>query len=361
MEREKQACLAIARVGAVAGCGSRERSTMIGQSDWGKFRALLRTLWNDPASRRRIEQRAGIVPRTVTRWISGETEWPDRKRLILLLEALPQRRDELLAAITEAIPDFEVPLIDSSTMLLEDLPGSFWVRLLETNASTPHNLHFAGVVNLICLQLQATIDPERIGVSLSLAQCLPPTSPALPVRSLREVFKMKTYESPLSSSGDPLLLGAESLCGYSVSLCKTAIVQDTDEEQQVPVRSSRGERSAAAYPIGRGGYVAGAFLASSPRPDYFTERLQYLLQIYSTMFSLAFETEAFYAPGRLRLRPMPEDQVQHALIAGFGRRVMSIQNRDHALSRAQAEAAAWQQIEEELLALGQYRDEEREL
>lgn len=321
------------------------------EPDWSAFRQLLKDLLHDPGVRKRIEQRTDIAPRTLTRWISGETEEPDRKRLSNLLEALPQHRDALLAAINGAIPDFEAPLLDNVTRLLEDLPMSFWIRLLETNANTPPNLHFTAVVHLIFLQLQSTIDAEHTGVQLIIAQCSPPASPAHPVRSLREVLKMKTHQSLLTGPGDSIFLGAESLCGYSVSLCQASIVQNTDEEQQLPVRRTRDEQSAAAYPIQRGGYVAGAFLVSSPWPDFFTQRLQYLLQIYAYLLGLAFETDQFYAPERIRLRPMPEEQIQHAYIVGFQQRVISMLQRDPSLSRLQAEAAAWQQIEEELLAL----------
>ncbi len=73
-------------------------------------------------------------------------------------------------------------------------------------------------------------------------------------------------------------------------------MQNTAGEQRLPVRRSRDERSAAAYPIQRGGYVAGCFLVSSPQPDFFSQRLQYLLQIYAYVLSMALEMEAFYAP-----------------------------------------------------------------
>src|SRR5260370_34607863 len=115
------------------------------EQDWETFRALLKELWNDPLVRKRIEQRTDIALRTLSRWISGETEEPDRKRLFSLLAALPQQRDALLAAIHKALPDFEVPLIDPASRLIEDLPIDFWVRLLETNSNTPRNLHFASV------------------------------------------------------------------------------------------------------------------------------------------------------------------------------------------------------------------------
>src|SRR5260221_4747085 len=321
------------------------------EQDWETFRALLKEVWNDPLVRKRIEQRTDIAPRTLSRWISGETEEPNRKRLSSLLTALPYQRDALLSAIAQAMPDFEAPLFDSSIQLLEDLPLDFLIRLLETNAHTPRNLHFVAVINLIFLQLQPTIDPERLGVQLIIAQCSSPVSAGHPVRSLREVMKMTTYHSLLTSPGDTIFLGAESLSGYSVSLCQASIVQNTAGEQRLPVRRSRDERSAAAYPIQRGGYVAGCFLVSSPQPDFFSQRLQYLLQIYAYVLSMALEMEAFYAPERILLRLMPEEPIQRNHIAGLQRRVMTLLQGDLTLTRLEAERAAWQQIEEELLGL----------
>jgi len=322
----------------------------LAERDWDTFRTLLKELLHDQATRKRIEQRADIAPRTLSRWISGETEEPDRKRLSNLLGALPEHRDSLLAAIIQAMPDFEMPLIDNTTRLVEDLPMDFWVRLLETNANTPRNLHFISVVHLIFLQLQFAIDPEHSGVRLIIAQCSPPTSPHHPVRSLREVMKMTTHQSLLRNPGDAIFLGAESLAGCSVSLCQANIVQNVQEEQRLPVRITAEEQSAAAFPIQRGGYVAGCFLISSPQPDFFSQRLQYLLQIYTYLLSMAFETDVFYAPERIRLRPMPGEPVQHHSIATFQEQVLTLLQHDASLSRTQAELRVWQQIEEALLA-----------
>src|SRR5438105_2988065 len=136
----------------------------------------------------------------------------------------------------KAIPDFAAPLLDNTRRLVEDLPVDFWIRLAETNATTPKNLHFTAVVDLIFLQLQATIDPERLGIQLTIVQCSPPSSPDQPVRSLRQVVKLKSHESLLTSPGDYLFLGAESLCGYSVGTCTANTVQNTHEEKRLPVR-----------------------------------------------------------------------------------------------------------------------------
>ncbi len=56
---------------------------------------------------------------------------------------------------------------------------------------------------------------------------------------------------------------------------------------------------------------------------------------------------------------MPEEPIQRNHIAGLQRRVMTLLQGDLTLTRLEAERAAWQQIEEELLALPESRDQER--
>ena len=161
---------------------------------------------------------------------------------------------------------------------------------------------------------------------------------------------MKTHQSLLTSPDDNIFLGAESLSGYSVGTCSAHIVQNTQEERRLPVRIIPEEQSAAVYPIQRGGYVAGCFLVSSPKLDFFSQRMQYVLQIYAYLLSLTFETNEFYAPERIRLRPMPAGHIQRPYLEQFQERVLTLLQRDDSLSRFQAEMYVWQQIEEALLA-----------
>jgi transcriptional regulator with XRE-family HTH domain len=321
----------------------------ISQKDWEAFRAYLKELLHDSQVRKAIEQRTDISTRTLARWVSGQTEEPDRKRLASLLRALPQYREPLLSTITKALPDFAAPLLDQTNNLAEDLPVGFWVRLVETNATTPKNLHFTTVVQLLFLQLQTTLDSQRLGLGFYVTQCSPPASPAHPVRSLRVIAHMKAHKSLLGSPGGALFCGAESLAGYSVSTCSAAIVQNVQEEQRLPVVWVPGEVSLVAYPIQRADAVAGAFVVSSPQPDFFTQRLHALLHIYAYLLGLAFETDQFYPPERIRLRPMPAMSQQESYTAHVHERVLSLLQRDPSLSRSQAERKVWQQIEEALL------------
>jgi hypothetical protein len=318
--------------------------------DWSEFRALLKSLLQDATAKKLIEQRADISTRTLARWASGETGEPDKKHLSRLVQALPHYRDALLAVIVKAIPDFDVSLVDSTRYQIEYLPHEF-CHLLEINANTPKNLHFSAIVRHVFLQLQSSVDPERIGVRLIIAQCSSLGGPDQAIRSLRQVVKGKTYHQSLSVSlGDHIFLGAESLAGYSVSLCQVCIVQNTERERRLPILRVPDECSVAAYPIQRGGYVAGCFLIGSPQLDFFSQRLQDILQIYAHLLSMAFETDQFYAPERIRLCPMPTEYVQRPYIAQFQDRVLAILRREPFPTRLQAETQVWRQIEEALLA-----------
>jgi transcriptional regulator with XRE-family HTH domain len=326
-----------------------QMKNIMSQKDWAAFRAYIKELLRDDQVKKAIEERTDISARTLARWVSGETEEPDRKRLASLLRALPQYRETLLSTITKALPDFAAPLLEQTNNLAEDLPVEFWVRLVETSATTPKTLHFTTVVQLLFLQLQTTIDSQRLGLGFYVTQCSLPASPAHPVRSLRVIAYMKAHKSLLSRPGDALFCGAESLSGYSVSTCTSNIVHNVQEEQRLPVVQVPGEVSLAAYPIQRGGAVAGAFVVSSPQPDFFTQRLHSLLHIYAYLLCLAFETDQFYDPERIRLRPMPPVSQQEPSIAHAHERVLALLQRDPALNRSQAERKVWQQIEEALL------------
>jgi hypothetical protein len=329
------------------------------EKDWEAFRAYLKEILRDAQVRKAIQERTDISARTLARWVSGQTAESDRKRLTSLLRALPQYREPLLSTIVKALPDFAPPLLDKTNSLLEDLPEDFWVRLVETHATTPNNLHFPTLVQLIFLQLQASIDPERLGLQLFVVQCSPPTSPAEPVRCLRTIVQMTTHQSLLTSPGDPVFVGAESLAGYSVQTCAAHLVQDVQQEQRLPVLRIPGRRSVAAYPIQRGDAVAGCFGVTSPQPDFFSQRLHDLLHIYAYLLSLAFETDQFYPPERIRLHPMPPVSLHHPSLTHFQERVLALLRSEPSLSRSQAEQAVWQQLEQELLAQASQQEESR--
>jgi hypothetical protein len=70
--------------------------------------------------------------------------------------------------------------------------------------------------------------------------------------------------------------------------------------------------------------------------------------IYAYLLSLAFETDQFYAPERLR--PMPEERIQQRSSTQFQVWVLVLLHRDASFAQTQAEAQVWQQIEAALLA-----------
>lgn len=318
---------------------------------WDDFRVFLKELLHDPAVRRLIERHSDISSRTLARWTSGETDEPDRKRLAGLLQALPHYRDQLLTTITKAIPDFDVPLIDNTRNFQEEVPQAFWLRLLETNATTPGYLHFHAVVDLIFLQLQTYVDPEQIGVYMTLIGCSPPPDPSLPIASLREIVTRTTYHPKSERITTHSFMGVETLSGHTVSTGLAHVIQDLSEERLLPFRKASGLNSAAAYPVQRAGKIAGCLLITSSQTHAFQMRLQYLLQIYSHFLALAFDSSQFYDPSMIKLRQLPPLANQHTYLARFPDYLLAILRRDPTLTRTQAEILAWQKIEKELLSL----------
>jgi hypothetical protein len=320
------------------------------ETNWEAFRTYFKELLHDGQVRKAIDERTDISARTLARWVSGETEVPDRKRLASLLRAVPEPyREPLLRTITQALPDFAVPLLDGPNHLVEDLPGEFWARLVEINATTPKPLHFMTIVQLIFRQLQVSIDPERLGLHFFVVQCSPPPSPAHPVRSLRLIAQITSHESHLKHPGDLLFLGAESLAGYSVGTGTAQLVQNVHEEWHLPVLRLYEAQSVVAYPIQRTGAVAGCFVVGSPQPHFFSQWRHSLLQIGAYQLSLAFETDQFYTLERIHLHPMPPASMQRPYLTHFHERVLALLHRDPSLGRSQAERLVWQQIEEALL------------
>src|SRR5258708_4555339 len=122
-------------------------------------------------------------------------------------------------------------------------------RPLETNATPPQTPLSRQMLPLISLQLQPTLDPEPLGVHPIIATCPPPASAGHPVRSLREVMKMTTHQSLLTSPGDTIFLGAESLSAYSVSLCQARIVQNVHQQHPFPIPTPRTHQTPPASPI----------------------------------------------------------------------------------------------------------------
>jgi transcriptional regulator with XRE-family HTH domain len=323
------------------------------------WRDLLRTIISDSHEKQRLAEQLGVRAITLTRWISKESD-PRPQNLRNLLNALPVHREQLLDLIREE-PGFE----EFSNAGLDDasieIPSAFYTRIFSSRASTVENMRFWSISNLVLQQAIGQLDPDRLGMGINVVRCMPPSSERS--HSLRESVGIGTppWEGDLEQKA--MFLGAESLCGYVVTLCRPAANQDVDDEQNlIPAHKTPFEKSAAVHPILLAGRIAGCLLVSSTQNNYFIPQSRLaLIENYANLLAVAFEPEEFYEPCQIELSVMPNQEVQKKYFANFRQRVASLMIEGsinkQPINNLEAERLVWQQLEEELLQLSVHRSD----
>ena len=329
------------------------------------WRELLGSIIQDPQERRRLANELGINPVTLTRWVNNESS-PRSQSIQRLLNALPQHRkallDQLLDEFGGLISEAEGPLAED---LLYKIPGEFYIRVLRTLATIPQVLRYSSLCDLILQQALEQLDPNRIGIAVTVVRCMPPSA-NMKIRSLRESVGRGTppWESNLDQHA--ILLGAESLAGHTVSIGRLVVNQDLLEEQNLsPGYHGQWEASAAAAPIMLEGKVAGCLLVSSSQTNYFQQSRQTLVESYADLIALAFEAIEFYDPRQIELGLVPFQDVQKLYLTGFRQRLsetmIQAAKKQQQLTIFEAEQIVWQQLEEELLKLPQVEENKQEI
>ena len=316
------------------------------------WRELLGWIMSDPEEKQRIAEELGMRTVSVSRWVTGEAD-PRPRNLRRLLDALPNYREMLYDLISEEYPTFSDPEADSS---LKEIPAEFYARVLASLASNAPTLRFWAIGNLILQQALGQLDPDRLGMAVTVARCMPP-SHGQKVRSLRESIGIGTSPWVGDLEQKAMFLGAESLAGYVATSCRPAVNQNIrDEPSLLPTHQVEGEISAAVYPILYAGRSAGCLLVSSTQPNYFLLQARLsLIQQYADLIALVFEPEEFYEPQDIQLRIMPSHSRQKLYFADFRLRVANTMQEstdtDRPLNNIEAEQLVWQQLEEELIGL----------
>jgi transcriptional regulator with XRE-family HTH domain len=319
------------------------------------WRELLTFILNDPRERQRLADELGIRTITLNRWLSGETA-PRPQNMRHLLNALPQYRDQLLdlLRLEKGFEDLTTTIDDDSA---KEIPSAFYIRVFNARASTIESLRFWTIGSLILQQALGQLDPDRLGMAIIVVRCMPPPARSRKVRSLRESIGVGTPPWFGDLEQQALFLGAESLAGYAVSLCRPAANQDIASDSTfVPTSPGEHEKSAVAYPILYAGHVAGCLLVSSTQVNYFLSQTRAaLIQSYADLLALAFEPEDFYDPQDIELHVMPPHPIQRQRFANFRQRVANTMiqavQKQHPINNLQAEQIVWQELEEELLQL----------
>ena len=283
-----------------------------------------------------------------------------------MLNALPQHRKALL---DQLIDEFGGHIAETEDSSIEDLlfkiPSEFYIRVLRTRATIPQVLRFSSLCDLILQQALEQLDPNRIGIAVTVVRCMPPSTDKK-IRSLRESVGRGTPPWDSNLDQQAILLGAESLAGNAVSLGRLVVNQDLSEEHSLsPGYHGQWEESAAAAPIMLEGNVAGCLLVSSTQPGYFVPSRQTLIESYADLIALAFEPDEFYEARYVELGLVPFQEVQKAYLSGFRQRLtetmMQAARNQRPLTLIQAEQIVWQQFEEELLGLPQVEENKQEI
>lgn len=316
-------------------------------SSWREF---LKELISIPTQRDRLANELGVRHITLTRWATGESN-PRPKHIHQLLHALPKEQYTQFYALLE---QDHFPLSEASTDgSSSELAYDFIMQVHDIYATIPDSLRSWTIYRLILQHALRQLDPERLGMSITIVQCMPPTRDGR-IHSLREITGQGTppWEGNLEEKS--IFLGAESLAGYAVTVLHPQAVQDLKTETTlVPAYQTEHEVSAIASPILFANRVAGCLLISSTQINYFLSQTR-LSQIngYTRLIALAFEPKEFYPPEIIQLNVMPAALVQRELFKTFRQRVHTIMrtafDAEQALSVKDAEQIAWQQLEEEL-------------
>jgi len=320
------------------------------------WRELLGKIIRDPQEKQLIANESGISPLTLTRWVSGEST-PRPQNLRHLLLALPGYRKRFLELMSG---EFGQSLAESLNVEEpQEIPAQFyaWVVKLYVNLSPVRR--FNTICDVVLQEALRQLDPDYVGLEITVARCMPPSYESSKVRSLCESVGCGTPPWNRGLEQRILFLGSETLAGYAVASGRPVAIQNRQYgEHLFPARWINWEASALAYPIMRADRVAGCLLISCTQPNYFHSSVQRtLIQHYAELLSIAFDADSFYELSTIKLDHMPSPELQHIHMKGFQTRVtqhlIQAAKRNRSLSRPQAELLAWQELEEELLHLAE--------
>lgn len=326
------------------------------------WRELLGNVISDPQERQRLANELGVTPTALTRWTRGEIS-PREQVLRRLLQALPDYRSLLLELLIAEFPDFSASREERGAGASDEIPAAFYARTLSAYATTPDAQRFWSISNLLLQQALAQLDPNQVGMAITIVQCMPPTENGK-IRSLRVRTGRGTPPWHANLEQQAIFLGAESLAGYTVMHGQSIVLQYRRQHEGLyPAHRVDWEESAAAIPLMRGGNVAGSLLVSCAQPNYLLSARRKLIQSYAQLISLIFEPEEFYAMPDIDLHIIPNYRTQERYLTGFRQRISTLMREaarnKRPLTIIEAEKLAWQHLEVELILLPM-REQENE-
>lgn len=325
------------------------------------WRDLLGMIIGRSKEKQRIADALGVTPITLTRWVNKDSE-PRPQNLRHLINVIPQHYRERFTDLLKEEKGFT----DFSRSISEDqskeIPSEFYARVLAARATTNENLRFWSICHLILQQAIGQLDPERLGMSIWVVRCMPPSGPFHKVRSLRESVGLGTPPWSGNLEQSAMFLGAESLAGSVVTLCRPGVIQNLDEEYSLmPASRVEGEKSVAIYPLLYAGAIAGVLLVSSTQYNYFLSQTRTtLVHNYADLITLAFEPEDFYAPEDIALSIMPFHDEQKKYFTKFRQLVAEAMKNaatnKQPINNLLADTLVWQKLENDLLEISTQKE-----
>jgi transcriptional regulator with XRE-family HTH domain len=315
------------------------------------WRDLLRNIISSTKERERLANEVGVSPITISRWATGNFE-PRPQSLQRLIHVIPgEYREEFQALVARVYPHLANP---ASFYEPPELSSEFFRRVLETRATTSERQLYWTIMQQILEHAVHQLDPERVGISITVVRCMPPGADG-EVHSLRENVGIGTPPWGSDFTARALFLGADSLAGYVVSSFHYENIDDLRLSRTfVPAYQAEHEISSIAWPILMAGRTAGCLLLSSVLPNYFnSDARRLLIADYARLLALAFPPEQFYPYEMIKLRRMPSQEVQRQIFGHFQNRVTALMverlKAGQRIERDEAELTIWKQIEADLI------------
>ncbi len=321
------------------------------QSITPSWQSVLQRIVRLPGERQRLINELGINPMTFNRWLKAEYQ-PNRNHLAALLQHVsPQYRQELLEAVRSEHPDFEGWAQEDNH---DQLSADFYINILDIRATMMEVKRNREIQDKILKQALIQLDPLRLGMAVTLVQCMPP-QPDGKIHSLRERIGRGTPPWVADLENLSIFLAMESLAGYVVQNQHPASIDDLNEETLLPAYQTEHETSAAAAPLLYEGNIAGCLLASSTEVGHFTQARMELLSAFSNLLALGLDASEYYPHSMIQLgvvRFQNADE-QRKLLRNYRLRVqerVKESSRDqHPLTYLEAEEAVWAEFEEQVL------------
>jgi GAF domain-containing protein len=325
---------------------------MHGEAD--SWRELLSAIISNPKEKQRIADELGVQPITLQRW-ADEHNAPRPHNLRRLIDALPPQYREPFRDLLHAEQSLEELPFATSLDTATEISSEFYASVLTIRASSTPNLRFTSICQRILQHALEQLDPERLGLSIWVVTCMPPSGPYNQVRSLREKVGLGTPPWGGNLEQKALFLGAESLSGNVVTTFHPEVIDDLDQEHSLmPTSRVEEEKSCAIYPLLFSGRVAGVLLVSSTQYRHFRPQWRAdLVEQYANLIALAFEPKDFYRTEDIALNIMPPQEEQKRFFGNFRLHVADMMitaaRKGQPLNPLEAEERVWRLLESELL------------